>query len=408
MRVLMVSTVMPHRMSLGGEVVTQNFIDAIAGLGHDIDVVAYTRFGDRSVPPANFHSAGPWHIETNVAGMRPYWWLARAFLSGAPYITTKFRSRQMIRAIRALTAQRHYDCCIIDHTHLGWLLGHDALPGPTIFIAHNVESQLYADQAADGVRHGRLKRAILGRDARLLAGLERRLVGQCRQTWALTPREREVFAGLAEDAPGKVHAYDIPGKALASTARKADADIDVGILGGWLWDVNRSGLEWFMAEVIPLLPSTIRVHIAGKGADLVPNPYSNVVYEGFVDDAIDFMRRCRVIVVPTVAGAGVQVKTIEGICSGVPMITTPIGLRGISRVPDYVAVAATADEMASLIRERVQAPMPADLEAGARWATGRLSAFRESVRQALAQVAGEAAAAGRPSGAAAAGAQVVR
>lgn len=394
MRVLMISTVMPHKMSLGGEVVTQNYIDAISGLGHEIDVVAYTRFGDHSVTPPNYHSAGQWHIETNIAGLLPYWWLARAFLSGAPYIVTKFRSGQMIRAVRALTAQRRYDCSIIDHTHMGWLLDRDVLPKPTIFIAHNVESRLYADQAADRAQNGPLKRAILARDARLLERLEHRLVGECSQTWALTTLERDVFAGLAQNGRAKVRAFDIPGKALASAPGTANADIDVGILGGWLWDVNRAGLEWFMGKVVPLLPSTVRVHIAGKGADLVPNPYPNVVYEGFVDDAIEFMRRCRVIVVPTMAGAGVQVKTIEGICSGVPMITTPIGLRGISEVPHYVAVAASAEQMAGLIRERVQSPMPPDLDAGARWASGRLAAFRDSVRQALAQAAGEPGAAG--------------
>ena len=99
MRVLMISYVMPHRMTTGAEVCTQNYIDAIINGGHELDLVAYTRAGDRSVPPPNFYSAGAWHIETDLAGPVAYLWLGRAYLTGSAYVTTKFRSRKFVDLI---------------------------------------------------------------------------------------------------------------------------------------------------------------------------------------------------------------------------------------------------------------------------------------------------------------------
>ena len=383
MRVLMISYVMPHRMTTGAEVCTQNYIDAIINGGHELDLVAYTRAGDRSVPPPNFYSAGAWHIETDLAGPVAYLWLGRAYLTGSAYVTTKFRSRKFVRTVQQVTARKRYDCTIIDHTQLGWFLDYDFLPKPLIFSAHNVESRLYADQAADKKRNNVIKRRILARDARLLERLEAKLLRGCRQTWVLTQSEKAAFEVMAPDSLDRIRVFDLPGKALDSKPRQREADLDVGILGGWLWDVNRRGLEWFMNKVVPMLPATFRIHIAGNGASAVPNPYSNVVYEGFVDSAVEFLRRCRVVVVPTVSGAGVQIKTIEGICAGVPMIITPIGLRGISGIPGFVSIAETAEDMARLIRDRVSSPIAPDFEAGARWASSRWSAFTKSVGGAL-------------------------
>jgi glycosyltransferase involved in cell wall biosynthesis len=380
----MVGYVLPHAMATGADIYTQNYVDAIASLGHELDLIAYSRIGDRSTPPANFHSAGEWHIETADAGLRAYLWLARAFLAGTPYVTTKFQSQKMLRALRALTARKQYDCTIIEDTRLCWLLKyHDVLPRPLIFSAQNVDCKVYAQQAADRTRNGTIKRAILARDARLLEQLETKMVLDSAQTWVLTHADSDGFATLAPTARDRIRVFDLPGRAVSAVHRQRAVDIDVGMLGGWLWDVNRRGLEWFMTQVVPLLPPSYRIHVAGNGAAAIANPYPNVKYEGFVDSSVDFLRRCRVIIVPSVSGGGIQIKTIEGICVGVPMVSTPIGLRGISDAPDYVSVAETAEDMARLIRERVESPRAPDFEAGARWAGARRAAFTAAVGRAL-------------------------
>ena len=383
MRGLVVSNVMPHLRRTGGEVCTHSFLDAIAALGHEIDFVAYRRLGDTSVLPRNFHSAAARHVESDLAGIQAYAWLARAYISGSSYGATKYRSGPMLRTIRQLVARNHYDFSIIDHTQLGWLLDAMILPEPIILIAHNVESALYADLATETGRSGAIKRAVLAREAKSLLKLERKLLRQCRQLWVLTPSDQDALASIAPQARAHIRQFDVPGPPPPSGVAPFEPDIDVGILGSWLWDANRSGLEWFMREIVPLLPSSYRVHVAGKGAETVPNPYQNVTYDGFVDNAIAFLRRSKVVVVPTVAGAGVQIKTIEGISAGVPMVSTPIGLRGISDIPDFVTMGETAADMAEAIREKVCSTAPRSFDAGAHWDMSRRTRFKSAIAASL-------------------------
>ena len=382
-RGLVVSNVMPHLRRTGGEVCTHSFLDAITALGHDLDLVAYSRLGDTSVLPRNFHSATARHVESDLAGFQAYAWLARAYISGNSYGATKYRSGPMLRTVRQLVTRNHYDFSIIDHTQLGWLLEAMVLPQPIILIAHNVESALYADLATETGRSGTIKRAVLAREAKLLLQLEQKLLRECRQVWVLTPSDQNALATIAPQARGHIRQFDVPGPPPPSGIAPFEPDIDVGILGSWLWDANRSGLEWFMREIVPLLPTSYRVHIAGKGAENVPNPYQNVTYDGFVENAIAFLRRSKVVVVPTVAGAGVQIKTIEGISSGVPMVSTAIGLRGISEIPDFVTMGETAADMAKAIREKVSTTAPRSFAAGAHWDMSRRARFKSAIAASL-------------------------
>ena len=383
MRGLVVSNVLPHLRRTGGEVCTHSFLDAITTLGHELDFVAYSRLGDISTLPRNFHSATARHVESDLAGIKVYAWLARAYISGSSYGATKYRSGAMLRTVRQLLARNHYDFSIIDHTQLGWLLETRLLPQPTILIAHNVESALYAHLATETGRSGTIKRAVLAREAKLLLQLEQKLLRECRQVWVLTPSDQNALATIAPQARGHIRQFDVPGPSPPSGVAPSEPDIDVGILGNWLWDANRSGLEWFMREIVPLLPTSYRVHIAGKGAETVPNPYQNVAYDGFVENAIAFLRRSKVIVVPTVAGAGVQIKTIEGISSGVPMVSTAIGLRGISEMPEFVTVGETAADMAKAIRKQVSSTEPRSFAAGAHWDRSRRTKFTSAIAASL-------------------------
>jgi glycosyltransferase involved in cell wall biosynthesis len=384
MRVLMISNVMPHKMTTGGEVCTQNYIDAIRGEGHELDLIAYSRPDADSSDPPEFHSAGVRQIESGLAGAQAYWWLGRAFLTNRPYGVTKYRSSGLLAKVRELGARNRYACTIIDHTQLGWVIDQDVLPQPCIFSAHNVESKLYSDQAAG--QRSAAKRMILAREARLLKRLESKLLRDCRQTWVLTAAEQQAFATAAPGFAERIRLFDLPGKPMTPTLRDTEPDIDVGMMGNWLWEANRDSLAWFINDVVPSLPSNFRIHVAGKGSNAVANPHANVVYEGFVENSVEFLRRCKVVVIPSLSGAGVQLKTIEVISAGIPTISTPVGLRGINQPPAYVDVAETGRQMSDLVRSRVLQPMPPDFAGGARWTASRSLAFRTSVRSALAAI----------------------
>jgi hypothetical protein len=93
------------------------------------------------------------------------------------------------------------------------------------------------------------------------------------------------------------------------------------------------------------------------------------------------MQQCHVLAVPAVVGSGVQLKTIEGIAAGRPMVATPIALRDIRDVPDHVRVADCPEVFARALchARRAGAPSP---RAGPQWLARRRDRFFRQVAMA--------------------------
>jgi hypothetical protein len=90
--------------------------------------------------------------------------------------------------------------------------------------------------------------------------------------------------------------------------------------------------------------------------------------------------------VPSVAGGGIQLKTIEGISLGIPVISTRLGVRGISALPPYVHVVNGAPEMASKIVHVLAHGKGHDHTVGQKWAQERILKFNQKVSSVMERV----------------------
>lgn len=372
----------PGARRSGGEVVTQEFIDAMRAQGARVGVVAYRRSGEAAATHADDLLAGERPIETHAARMRAPLWMLRAVAARLPYSAAKYVSRGYRRRVGEALL-REPDLVVVDHAQIAWVL--DDLP-PNLrvaYLAHNVEGQLYSEQATQGGWPGRW---VYGREARRIARLEERAVSRAAEVWALSDAD----ARALETMPGarRVRVFGV-GQA-ADAPQRAGEPMDVVLLGRWTWAANAAGLHWFLEEVVPRLPAGLRVHVGGAGGQagyLIP---ASVTFHGPVDDAAAFLARARVIVVPARAGAGVQIKTLDAIASGRPVVATSLALRGIPDPPPTVRV---ADDPAQFAREieaalagRVQ---PQTREAARTWMWQRRQRFGADVAAALADITGD-------------------
>jgi glycosyltransferase involved in cell wall biosynthesis len=107
-------------------------------------------------------------------------------------------------------------------------------------------------------------------------------------------------------------------------------------VGTLTWEANIDGLLWFtegcwtqLKEQFPAL----KLYIIGRNADgrLVDmaGKYPDIILTGFVEDLEDYLPKCRVNIIPLRFGSGMKVKTINGLCRGIPMVSTSIGTEGL-------------------------------------------------------------------------------
>lgn len=380
MNIFFATTSLPHEQSTGGEIASQAFVKAMRTAGHFVQVFGFAR-GEGTVPPGSTRVAIR-AVESASAGPEKFLWLGRSLCTGRPFICEKFRSARYLNCLYAAARLGKADVLVIDHAQMGWLLPMARqFARSIVLIAHNHEAALYAAEAA---RHAHLfKKGMLQRDSVLVNALEHKLAQAAQQVWALSGSEQAAFAAMTE--PSKVALLPLAGRSMPSRAAGKPTRFNIGLLGTWSWDVNGQGLRWFVEQVLPLLPCDVQVRVAGRGSEHVNDRQANLVGLGFIDDPVEFMHKARVLVVPSVAGAGIQLKTIEAIASGTPIVSTTLGVRGLGNLPGFVAVEDEPAAFASALLQQMKMPAPVPGLAQA-WTRDRQDLFEREVASQLARL----------------------
>ncbi|MFI0845996.1 WecB/TagA/CpsF family glycosyltransferase [Mesorhizobium sp. IMUNJ 23232] len=390
-RILYLSTVLPHRLQGGGEICSMNFIEALKQAGCEVEVVAYQRSGEGNAGalPPGFHSPRPLVIESGQSRMRTGYWMLRSILHRRAFSVDKYVTRAMRSFVQACLRRSRWDLVVIDHAQAGWLLPLVPESLPVVLVAHNVEHRLYDSYgampsgAAPGGLRERVRSAVYRREARRLLAIESEAARRCREIWSLSESDGAELRSLAPAS--RVRVFGVPGQSFPEADRLPAPAVDVGLLGNWAWDVNRAGLDWFLHSVAPLLPSGLEIVVGGKSNVAPGTRQANVRFEGFVPDAGDFLRQCRVVAIPSTVGSGIQIKTIETLALGVPTVATPVAMRGIDDPPSTVRIASDAKEMATAIQEALRAERP-DGSEGRRWWEQRRDRFRADIASAVEQI----------------------
>lgn len=359
MKILFLTTVLPLNPRSGGEIVSKKIIDEIADNEWSIDVIGFVRTHESGhIKPKNFFSAGKRVIETQGNKKQTLQWLTRAIIKNNAFSTQKYIDKSYIRLVLNKIKDNDYSYIIVDHTQMLWIT--DYLPRgiKIVLISHNVESELYKNLARDA--HNWLKVKLLERESLKMLKHEKNSLPKIEQIWALSEDDQLFYQDLSDalTTNTKCIVFDALPVLSPDPHSSIQTKYDISILGTWTWDANMQGLKWFFEMVYPLISEEINIHVAGKGADWLKGKYSNVVYHGFVDDAREFMLDSKLIVIPSIAGAGVQIKTLDAITVGRPIITTDFALRGLKDYPSYVVAVGTATEMANAIRHEIEVSHP--------------------------------------------------
>jgi O-antigen biosynthesis protein len=127
--------------------------------------------------------------------------------------------------------------------------------------------------------------------------------------------------------------------------RKAEPGSELLFVAGFQHPPNQDAAQWFVDRIFPAIRQRFgdaRLNIVGSN----PSPQvqalagDGVVVAANVSDAelAQFYARARVAVVPLRFGAGVKLKVVEALASGLPLVTTPVGAQGCPGLDGVVTV----------------------------------------------------------------------
>ena len=375
MRIVIFSTLLPGLRRTGSEVATQAFADVLRAAGHDVALLGYRRTGTNPPMAPGDVAVADRHIETLGAGLRPAGWMLRAVATRRPYSVAKYVGRAYSRAAREALAPPP-DLIVLDHAQMSWLIPAGCWDVPTVYLAHNIEHALHEELAS----HGGLRALAHRREARRIRQAEREILERVSALWTLSRGDADALSSFVPGLPTRV--FDIPPVTVPDGP--GTPVHDVVTLGGWHWKPNAAGLRWFVEEVAPHLEgSGVKVVVGGHSGEEIVGDRPGMEAVGAVADALEFLQSARLVAVPSTAGAGVQVKTLDAIASGRSVVATSIAMRGIADPPETVRTADDPAEFAEAIVAGLRDGLEQQAGEQARaWATRRTARFRDDVSEA--------------------------
>lgn len=116
--------------------------------------------------------------------------------------------------------------------------------------------------------------------------------------------------------------------------------------------LNADAVNWFINKVLPIITQCIDdciFFVVGRVCELINADKENIQLLGMVEDIDTVYRDCRVVVNPVRMGTGLNIKTIEAISHGKPLVTTSAGARGLKCRKPIMAIADDSTTFAKAV-----------------------------------------------------------
>ena len=239
----------------------------------------------------------------------------------------------------------------------------ECFPGvPVVLRQVNVEHRLLERNAETSANP--FIRWFYREQARFMRRFERDAMSAVDAVTSISGTDIEAFRELCPDQTYIEASPGIPIPERLPVPRDPDRLL---AMAGWAWKPNRDGLAWFLDQVWPGLSAqipTLRFDVAGNG---LPTSFvdryrsERVRFLGFVEDGESLRQSSLALIAPLFSGSGIKMKVIEAFGSGLPVVTTPIGIEGLP-VEDarHVVLVRAAGEAVDRIRRLHQDPTEQD------------------------------------------------
>lgn len=260
----------------------------------------------------------------------------RSLFSSLPAKAQRFSSYGFRhRLLRRLTTSR-YDLVVINGLDMLWCLPLISDRAPVVYVCHNLEAELYAQQLRRWARWP-IPSGLLRRDAAKLATLERAGVRVCAGTIAVAQGVADGITALAPQSPVLTLPPTFADTSWQITAtadrRVADGPIRLGFVGNLGWWPNRVSLDWFLSEVWPRVADGYVLHLFGRGTEHL-SAGRGLMRHGYVADLAEVWQTAEIMIQPIVVGSGVNIKVAEAVYHRRPMIATALALAGCGLASD--------------------------------------------------------------------------
>lgn len=363
MKVLILTNRVPFPPNSGYPIVVYNTIKGLLRLGVEITLFSLNTnkhrvdtddIYDPIFEQIKFHVS---HLDTEVN----VWGALSNLFSDQSYNVSRYFDEDAARLLEEVLREDEFD--IIQFEGLFVVPYLDIVKANSrakvIYRAHNIEFEVWERIAR--IERFTPRRRYLEFLARRLRHYETEQTNRFHQVFAISEQDRQSIVRFGCETALEVFPVALDFEKYITDPAKTSFPT-LFHLGAMDWRPNKEGLEWFLEEIWPdieTLNSELRFYIAGKNMPRQFFEYDsdNLVVEGEVFDAVEFMNSKAIMIVPLLSGSGMRVKIIEGMAMRKCIIATSMAAEGIRcQHGKDILIADTADEFYRAILQCVTHP----------------------------------------------------
>jgi len=363
MKALILTNRVPFPANSGYPIVVYNTIKGLLELGVEISLFSinpskYSVDVDDIYDPIfeqiNFHS---YNIDTEVN----IWGAFFNIFSNQSYNVSRFYDDDAAKLLENVLREHEFDVIQFEGLFVVPYLDvvKEYSKAKLIYRAHNIEFDVWERLAAR--EHFRPRRKYLEFLSRRLKVYETEQINRFHQVFAISNPDRQSILLMGCQTRLDVFPVAIDFNRYNVDGNKTSFPT-LFHLGAMDWRPNKEGLEWFLDEVWPdieKLSGELRFYIAGKYMQKQFFDYDsdNLIVEGEIFDAVEFMNSKAIMIVPLLSGSGMRVKIIEGMAMQKCIIATTMAAEGINcKNGKDIMIADTPDEFYRAILQCITQP----------------------------------------------------
>lgn len=320
-RILLLTQKPPYPSVDGGCKATASLIEMLSSAGFGVEI--FSLYSDKHPLVKEFYlsSSLQWEFHYVDVRIRARTALPNLF-SSLPYTVARYYHPALQQQIRHKLATRQYDWIICDGLYMTpYLMG---LPGKVrvVYRAHNIESQLWIEQARQEKQI--LRKLYYYLLAGRTAALEKKFAGQVSLIFTVSCSDAEYFRQY------NPRVFFFPPHAEIKEAEKTSCErkkMRIGFIASYNWAPNREGLKRLLQWWRKVPSEKYHLIVAGRYDPVVMQ--ENISFLGYVEHLEEFYRQVDVIVIPIFSGGGIKMKALEAMSYGKPIVATSKGMEGL-------------------------------------------------------------------------------
>lgn len=364
MRILQICNKAPFPPQDGGCIAMNNLTQGLIAEGHTVKVLAVNtpkHFTEISALPEEYRrktNIEAVFIDTSV---KPLPALLNLFSSGS-YNISRFYSQAFENRIIELLKAETYDIIQLESLYVTMYASaiRQHSGAKIVLRAHNIEHKLWERNAA--AADNLAERLYFRFLAKRLKKYELQSFGSYDAVAAITAEDAQWFSANGYHRPLEVIPFGIDLAQIDANVKTGEEPFTAFHIGAMDWQPNVEGINWFIKNVWDLVHAAypqLKFYLAGRkmSDELLQLNKPNVLVEGEVENAHDFIRSKGLMIVPLLSGGGMRVKIIEGMALGKIIVTTTLGAEGIAAENNKnIIIANSAGEFINAIGRYVADP----------------------------------------------------